>query len=265
MSYNAINKDNINFLLNEVAKEYKKEYGRHSNIEIVLVGGAAVLAKYNFRYASGDIDMTSTAASVIKEVANRVGDRLNLPNGWLNNDFVKTDSFSHKIYEHSKYYKEFAQVLTVRVVSDEFLIAMKLKAGRSYKNDISDIVGILAENQTNGKPISFERIDNAMQELYGGWDGISNDLISFVQNATQSDSLDQLYNDVAAKEIYNRDTVLKFADTEEKSQIKEFIEEISKQMIEEINFDNTDFDDSDVELSYEDLELSDDDWEDSVD
>ncbi len=39
MSAEQITKDNINHYLNEVAKEYKRRYGRSSCVEIVLVGG----------------------------------------------------------------------------------------------------------------------------------------------------------------------------------------------------------------------------------
>lgn len=65
----------------------------------------------------------------MKQAVNNVGDRLDLPNGWLNTDFMKTKSYSSKLREHSVYYKTFSNVLTVRTVTAEYLIAMKLMAG----------------------------------------------------------------------------------------------------------------------------------------
>ncbi|MCL1981842.1 MAG: DUF6036 family nucleotidyltransferase [Clostridiales bacterium] len=160
-------KKNLDTCLKELAKEFRKLNGTAMCAEIILVGGAAVLANYSFREATYDIDAAITASSVMKEAVNRVGDKLNLPNGWLNMDFHRTNSYSDKLTAVSSYYKTFSNVLAVRTVAAEYLIAMKLMSGRRYKNDLSDIVGILFEHQKNGKPISREAIDNAIYTLYG--------------------------------------------------------------------------------------------------
>ena len=47
---------------------------------------------------------------------------------------------------------------------------MKLVSGRRYKKDLSDIVGILYEQQKKEKPITLEMIDRAVIELYNSWD-----------------------------------------------------------------------------------------------
>ena len=44
------------------------------------------------------------------------------------------------------YYKIFP--LTVRTIVTEYLVVMKLKSGRCYKNDLSDIVGIISEHSS---------------------------------------------------------------------------------------------------------------------
>jgi len=103
----------------------------------------------------------------MKDAVNHVGDRLGLPGGWLNMDFKNTSSYTTKLLEVSVYYKTFSNVITVRMVAAEYLIAMKLISGRQYKNDLSDIVGILWEHQKNGNPISREAIDKAVTVLYG--------------------------------------------------------------------------------------------------
>ena len=94
-----------------------------------------------------DIDAVIQAASVMKDVINRVGDRYDLPNGWLNQDFVRTESYSPSLSRFSEYYKTYSNVLTIRTVAAEYLIAMKLRSGRQYKSDLSDVLGILAEHE----------------------------------------------------------------------------------------------------------------------
>lgn len=53
-------------------------------------------------------------------------------------------------------------MLTIRTITGEYLVAMKLMAFRQYKHDISDTVGILREQQKSGDPLTFERIDKAV-------------------------------------------------------------------------------------------------------
>ena len=47
----------------------------------------------------------------MKEAINTVGDRLELPVGWLNTDFAHTKSYTPRLVEYSKYYKTFANIL----------------------------------------------------------------------------------------------------------------------------------------------------------
>ena len=128
-------KDNLDAYLKELAKEYRKLGGKSMPAEVVLIGGAT------------DIDAVIQAASTMKEAINHVGDRNDLPRGWINEDFKNTKSFSPKLLMYSTYYKSFYGVLQVRTIAAEYLIAMKLMSGRQYKNDLSDIIGILAEHK----------------------------------------------------------------------------------------------------------------------
>ena len=150
MSTETFNKENLDNILKELGKEYKKLGGKNMPAEIILIGGAAVIENYGFRDMTTDIDAVISASSMMRDAANNVGERLSLPVGWLNDDFKKTDSYSTKLSEVSVYYKSFYGALDVRTVTAEYLIAMKLKAGRKYKNDLSDVVGILAEHKKNG-------------------------------------------------------------------------------------------------------------------
>ena len=167
LSETAITRENLNTYLKELGKEFRKLNGIKMPAEIILIGGAAILANYGFREMTYDIDAIILASSVMKEAVNRIGDKFGLPTGWLNMDFKNTSSYTTRLIEASKYYRTFSNVMTVRTVSAEYLIAMKLISGRQYKNDLSDIVGILWEHQKNGNPISREAIDKAIAVLYG--------------------------------------------------------------------------------------------------
>ena len=185
-------KANLEYYLKELAKEYKKR-GRGAPAEMILVGGASVLINYEFRMASYDIDADYDVPSIMKEAINAVGDRLGLPNGWVNADFKMTASYSPKIVQYSEYYKTFSNVLRIRTVKAEYLVAMKLVSGRQYKKDLSDIAGIVLEQQKVGRPLNYEIIDRAVCNLYGGWQDVSSYAKEVLDRVLASDNLEQLF------------------------------------------------------------------------
>lgn len=203
-------KENIDTYLKEVAKEYRKQIGKNMPAELILIGGAAVLVNYGFRDMTTDIDAVIRAASAMKDVINRVGDRFDLPNGWLNEDFVKTASYSPKLEEFSQYYKTYSNVLTVRTVAAEYLIAMKLRSGRQYKSDLSDVLGILAEHAKEGQPISMEKIQKAVSDLYGGWETLPESSQNFIANIMQSGQYEDLYNQTIVGERETHELLIRF-------------------------------------------------------
>ena len=178
--------------------------------EIILIGGAAILANYGFREMTTDVDAVIHAVSSMKEAVNHVGDKYNLPNGWLNADFMKTDSYSSKLDQYSVYYREFSNVLTVRTVSAEYLIAMKLCSGRKYKKDLSDVIGILAEHEKRGKPITMDRIDKAVTDLYGSWEKISEDSKNFIHEAMKKGDFEKAYAEISAEETKAKGLLINF-------------------------------------------------------
>ena len=178
--------------------------------EIILIGGAAILANYGFREMTTDVDAVIHAVSSMKEAVNHVGDKYNLPNGWLNADFMKTDSYSSKLDQYSVYYREFSNVLTVRTVSAEYLIAMKLCSGRKYKKDLSDVIGILAEHEKRGEPIAMGRIDKAVTDLYGSWEKISEDSKNFIQEAMEKGNFEKAYAEISAEETKAKGLLINF-------------------------------------------------------
>ena len=203
-------KENLNTCLKELGKEFRKLNGTKIPAEIILIGGAAILANYGFREATYDIDAIIYASSAMKDAINHVGDKLGLPDGWLNADFKKTASFSVKLSEVSTYYKTFSNVLTVRTVASEYLIAMKLMSGRQYKNDLSDIAGILWEHEKTGKPILKECVDNAIITLYGDCAKLPAVSKKMLDDAFSDSDYEQAYKTIRENEKQSKDILLDF-------------------------------------------------------
>jgi len=180
--------------------------------EIILIGGASVLINYGFREMTYDMDAIIQALSSMKDAINHVGDRMGLPNGWLNTDFMKTTSYTPKLIQYSKYYKTFSNVLKIRTVSAEYLVVMKLMAGRQYKNDLSDVVGILIEQKNAEKEISLESIKRAAGELYEGYENLPELSRNFIEAVYQNSDLSALYEKIRDDEKQNKDILLEFQD-----------------------------------------------------
>lgn len=212
MSDNTIEftKENIDLYFKELSKEYKKLGGRNTPAEIVLIGGAAIIENYGFRNMTTDIDAIIPAMGIMKDAICHVGDRFGLPNGWLNADFMKTSSYSPKLSAFSKPYRTFNQILNVRTISGEYLIAMKLRSGREYKNDLSDIIGILAEHEKQNDPITFEQISEAITNLYGGWNEIDEKAVSFIKAVLDNGSFEEMYASIRESEQNTKSVLLAF-------------------------------------------------------
>ena len=203
-------KENLDSYLRELAKEFRKKNGNKMSAEIILIGGASILINYGFREMTYDMDAIIKSSGAMKEAINTVGDRLELPVGWLNTDFANTKSYTPRLVEYSKYYKTFANILQVRTVSAEYLVAMKLMAGRQYKNDLSDIVGILIEQEERKKPLSFEVIQKAIVDLYDSYDKVPEDSRVFMEAIYNKEDLHDFYRQCREIEQENKDTLVGF-------------------------------------------------------
>ena len=89
---------------------------------------------------------------------------------------------------------------------------MKLRAFRQYKHDISDIVGILREHIRMGDPMTYERIDKAVHDLYDGWDNMPEDAQGMIQNMLSDEDVDALYEMYTQEEAAAKETLLTFND-----------------------------------------------------
>ena len=201
-------KSTINKYLNELAKEYRKIAGRKAKAEILIIGGAAIILNHDFRPQSNDIDALYLD-SAIKEAAIKVREKYHLRNDWFNSEFKKTSSFSHKLYQFARYYKTYYHALEVRILPDTYMIAMKLRAGRVYKNDLSDVLGLLMENQLNHNFIKLDDILSAYKDLYNTLDmpGESKDLLDIISS---SENYKALYYEIKEEEEKNRKELVEF-------------------------------------------------------
>lgn len=223
-------KESLDHCLKALAKEFRRLNGKATTAEIVLIGGASVLANYGFRDMTYDVDAIIQASSAMKEAINHVGDALALPNGWLNSDFIQTRSYSPKLLQYSVYYKTFSNIVTVRTISGECLIAMKLMSGRQYKNDISDIVGILREQRERGKPISFEQIDTAVCNLYEGWGQMPQEARPLIDSILSSDTLELLYQMSRSEEKAGKEVLVDFEKNYPGATNKDNVNDILKEL-----------------------------------
>ena len=227
----VISKENIDFLLNELGKEYKRLSGRKTPAEVILVGGASIVATHHFRNSTTDFDAIIKASSYIKDAINNIGERYNLPDDWMNQGFIKTKSYSNKLYSCSKYYKTFANLLEVRIIPDEYLIAMKLISGREYKHDLSDVVGIITERKESNSEISKDMIDSAINYLYGGWNNVPSVSIELYNKVFEVSDLRSLYDSVKKNESQIRTGLIKATkdmDTSKKLDINSVVKKIKQ-------------------------------------
>lgn len=82
----------------------------------------------------------------------------------------------------------------------EYLIAMKLRSGRQYKSDLSDVLGILAEHEKEGTPLSMKQIRKAVTDLYGDWNSLPNASQVFIENVMENSGFEQLYEQITQEE-----------------------------------------------------------------
>lgn len=213
MSYDhQFTKDNIDHYLKDLAKEFRRRNGKSIPAEVILIGGASVMINYGFREMTYDMDAIIDATSAMSEAINYVGDKYDLPNGWMNTDFMRTSSYTPKIRTISEHYKTYSNIVTFRTVSGKYLVAMKLMAGRQYKYDLSDVIGILWEEKRRNKPLTLEQIKRASGELYGSYERIPPESRLFIENAVAEGDYESMYQSVRQLEEENKNILLQFRD-----------------------------------------------------
>ena len=207
MSYKLMKKEDINLYLKELTKVIRKNK-RNSDVtyELILIGGASILVNYEFRNSTSDVDCIDVNNILMNDAIIKVAEKYDLPTDWINTDFKITKSYSDKLINYSTYYKTFGNgTLEIRTIKDEYLIAMKLVSGRKYKNDISDIVGIISEIKKE-RDISLSEIEKAVIDLYGDMSKVDSFAYSLLKDCLNNSLVN--YEEIKKIEKQNKDNLL---------------------------------------------------------
>ena len=160
-----INRNDIETVFDCLSKEYES-LGGNKKVEIYLVGGAAILLKFDYRLSTMDIDAYFDENDMLNIAIKNTSKKLELPLDWLNQDFTKTPSYSNKIIEKAKMVSQFGKYIFVYSIESKYLIAMKLKSSRPTGGDLDDIIMMIYEMRYKRLNISYEEIIEAYKELY---------------------------------------------------------------------------------------------------
>jgi Nucleotidyltransferase of unknown function (DUF6036) len=151
------------------------EFERHGRrAEIVVVGGAALVLLFHARESTKDVDayFVMPEASVVREAAEVVSRRLDLPNDWLNDSakgYLVGVTKGDVLFE--------SRGLMVRAASTAQLLAMKLAAWRDAidRSDarllLSQMVGSPEDIWTTIKPfVPVHQLDKAAYAFEDLWE-----------------------------------------------------------------------------------------------
>jgi hypothetical protein len=187
-------------LLKELANEYRKRTRRHGKAELILIGGSSVLAAYSFRNSTSDVDALISGDSELLEAAHAVAFSHDLAPEWLNDDFKKTDSFTPNIIQYSQYLRTFANCVQIRSVTAGYLVAMKLRSFRTYKHDLSDVIGVVAEERKRGNFLTLDMVQKCTKDLYGPRAQLSPEAASFLTNLLAIEDLHPYFETIVSEE-----------------------------------------------------------------
>lgn len=95
----VFNKDNILAILKELAKRMRKTF-RDVDIDIYVVGGAALTLLCDFRESTVDIDVAKNRNMDFRDIALTMEEEFDLNHNWINNDYMYSKSYSPKLVNY---------------------------------------------------------------------------------------------------------------------------------------------------------------------
>ena len=161
----VLKREDIDTIFDDLASEYIK-LGGTQKVDIYLVGGAAIVLNFDYRISTIDIDAFFKDDKTLVQSIDNVSKKQNLPNDWLNCDFINTPSYSPAILEKANIYKTYRRKINVFLLEPKYIIAMKLKSSRPTGGDLDDIIKMIYELRYKGSSISYPEIIDAYKELY---------------------------------------------------------------------------------------------------
>lgn len=219
--YVVLDKELLEQCFKDLGKILKKKIkNQNASFELIVVGGASILLNYGFRYTTSDVDCLDDYKILMNDVIDTVATNHNLPTTWINTDFMNSKSYSPKLRQYAAYYRSYSNnILIVRTIKDEYLLAMKVVSGRKYKNDYSDIYGIITFSNKDKQNITVEKLENAIIELYGSLDEADKEALSFARNIIDNPKSIP-YDDIKKAEETNAKAFkAKIADSSDKADI----------------------------------------------
>ena len=105
-----MNREQLDNLLWQLNKELRKKMRKapyEYKVNMYIVGGASVIARYSYRASTQDVDAIWDVGSEMREAINVVAQKNNLPKDWCNCNFKRTKSYTNKILTNSTMYKDF--------------------------------------------------------------------------------------------------------------------------------------------------------------
>ena len=160
-----ISKKDISNIFNSLSTEYGL-LGGNNSVNIYLVGGASIILNFDYRLSTVDIDAFFKNNLILEEAIKNVSKKLKLPNDWINQDFVKTPSYSAKIVDKAKLFSKYGNFINVYILEPKYMIAMKLKSSRPTGGDLDDVIMMIYELRYKNNSITFKEIIDAYKDLY---------------------------------------------------------------------------------------------------
>ena len=96
---------------------------------------------------------------------------------------------------------------------------------------IHKIQGILSEQERRGEALSYQQIDCAVRNLYGGWGDISEYTIQVLKAALTSDNLEKLFKEQKQEEELSKQVVLRVQKYEQEKITESNVEDIIKKAL----------------------------------
>ena len=105
----------------------------------------------------------------------------------------------------------------------------------SYKSDLSDVLGILAEHEKRGVPITMEQIHKAASDLYGDWSSLPERSQAFIKNVMENGQFEQLYEQTLQCEQETKELLIQFGQNYPGTTTKDNMDGIAESLQEKTN------------------------------
>ena len=178
----VLSKDNMDLVFQTFSNNIRK-INKNKKISLYIVGGSAIVSSFEYRLSTMDIDAIYAIDEELTRAIEMTAQELHLPIDWLNQDFIKTPSYSSKLIEVSTILKKYGQNLKIFSLPPRFLIAMKLKSSRPTGGDLDDVVYMIYELRYKNIGIEYKDVIDAYKTLY---DDFSNTYDYFLKKAEEA-------------------------------------------------------------------------------